>query len=254
MPANFPEIWLERVTQTLESGDTADFLDGVQEIDGDVTEMGEENLIHVPLTEFSPDILINNKTYPIAVQEYTDDEVILKLDKYQTKATKVTDDQVIGASYPRIDAVTKSHTNKINTTKYKKALHAIAPDGDKTKTPVLELAGAECTYEDLVALKDKLDSLEWPEEGRRLVLCTKHWNHLLKDRKNFGDQLINYKKGEVAPIIAGFEIKKYISAPHYNNKVKKVFGEVPAVGDKPASIAFIVDNVKKKNGSTKQYF
>ncbi|MBP7174014.1 MAG: hypothetical protein KBA33_08130, partial [Cloacibacterium sp.] len=41
---------------------------------------------------------------------------------------------------------------------------------------------------------------------------------------------------------------------HYNNKVKKVFGEVPAVGDKPASIAFIVDNVKKKNGSTKQYF
>lgn len=254
MPANFPEIWLERVSQTLENGETADFLDGVEEIDGDATQMGEENLIHVPTTMFSPDILINNTTYPIAVQEYTDSEVILRLDKYNTKATAVTDDQVIGCAYDRIDAVTKAHTNKILTTKFKKALHSIAPNSNKPQTPVLELLGTECTYEDLIALKDKLDQLEWPEENRRLVLCNKHYNQLLKDRKNFGDQLINYRKGEVSPIIAGFDIKKYISSPHYNAGVKKAFGEVPSPTDKPASVVFITDNVKKKTGLTKQYF
>lgn len=254
MPKNFPEIWEGRVRQTLESGDTADFLDGVQELDGDVQQMGEENIIHIPTTEFSPDVLINNKTYPIAIQDYDDDTVIVKLDKYQTKGTKVTDDQIIGASYDKIDAVTRSHTNKISATKYKKALHAIAPDSNAAKTPVLDLAGAECTYEDLVALKDKCDELEWPEDGRRLVLCNKHWNQLLKDRKNFGDQLINYRKGDVAPIIAGFEIKKYIASPHYNNGTKKAFGEVVASGDKPASVVFVVENVKKKTGLTKQYF
>ena len=90
--------------------------------------MGEENIIHIPTTEFNPEVLINNQTYPIAVESFTDDTVIVKLDKYQTKATKVTDDQIIGASYDKIDAVTKSHTNSINAKKYKKALHALAPD------------------------------------------------------------------------------------------------------------------------------
>lgn len=254
MPKNFPEIWESRVRQTLENGAVADFLDGVSELDGDVTQMGEENIIHIPTSEFNPEVLINNKTYPIAIEDYTDDEVIVKLDKYQTKATKVTDDQVMGASYNKIDAVTKAHTTAINARKYKKAIHALAPDDNTAKTPVLQIKGTECAYEDLVALKDKCDELEWPEEGRRLVLCNKHWNALLKDRKNFGDQLINYKKGEVAPIIAGFEIKKYIASPHYAGTKKKVFGEAPASGDKPASVCFVVDNIRKKTGLTKQYF
>lgn len=254
MPRNFPEIWEGRVTQTLENGAVADFLDGVLELDGDVQQMGEENLIHIPTTEFSPDVLINNSTYPMAIQEYDDDTVIVKLDKYQTKPTKVTDDQIIGASYDKIDAVTRSHTNKISTTKYKKALHALAPDTNTTKTPVLALAGAECTYEDLVALKDQCDELQWPEDGRRLVLCNKHFNALLKDRKNFGDQLISYRKGELSPVIAGFEIKKYVASPNYNAGAKKPFGAIPTTGDKPASVAYVVENVKKKTGLTKQYF
>ncbi|SZD72757.1 Uncharacterised protein [Candidatus Ornithobacterium hominis] len=254
MPKNFPEIWEQRVRQTLKSGDTADFLDGVNELDGDVQQMGEENVIHIPTTEFSPDVLINNKTYPLAVQDYDDDTVIVKLDKYQTKPTKVTDDQIIGSSYDKIDAVTRSHTNAINSRKFKKALHALAPDSNTDKTPVLEMAGDECTYEDLVKLKDKCDALEWPEEGRRLVLCNKHYNALLKDRKNFGDQLINYRKGEVSPVIAGFEIKKYIASPHYASGNKKAFGEVVELTDKPASVAFVKENVKKKTGLTKQYF
>lgn len=254
MPRNFPEIWEGRVRQTLENGEVASFLDGVAELDGDVTQMGEENVIHIPTTEFSPDVLINNITYPLAIQDYDDDTVIVKLDKYQTKPTKVTDDQIIGASYDKIDAVTRSHTNKITTTKYKKALHALAPDQNSAKTPVLSIAGAACTYDDLVALKQKCDDAGWPEDGRRLVLCNKHWNALLKDRQNFGDQLVNYKTGEVAPVICGFEIKKYVASPLYNGGVKKAFGQVSATGDKPASVAFVVENIRKKTGLTKQYF
>lgn len=254
MPKNFPEIWERRVRQNLEKGAQADFLDGVQELDGDPQQMGEENIIHIPTSEFNPEVLINNKTYPIAIQEYTDDEVTVKLDKYQTKATKVDDDQIQGASYDKIYAVTRAHVNSINVRKNKKAIHALAPDSNTTDTPVLELSGSECTYEDLVALKDKCDELQWPEEGRRLVLCSKHYNALLKDRKNFGDQLINYRSGAVSPHIAGFEIKQYIAMPHYSGGSKKAFGEVPASGDKPASVAFVVDNVRKKTGITKQYF
>lgn len=257
MPKNFPEIWEGRVRQTLENGAVADFLDGVQELDGDVQQMGEKNLIHIPTTQFSPEVLINNNTYPLAVQEYDDDEVVVNLDKYQTRPTKLTDDQIIGASYERIDAITKAQTNNINARKYKKALHSIAPTEDDPAKGniVLTIAGTECAYEDLVDLKEKADDAGWPEEGRRLVLCNKHYNALLKDRKNFGDQLVNYRSGQVSPVIAGWEIKKYIASPHYNaSNEKKAFGEVATGGDKPASIAFVLENTAKKTGLTKQYF
>ena len=257
MAKNFPEIWEGRVRQTLEKGAVADFLDGVSELDGDVQQMGEKNIIHIPTTQFSPEVLVNNNTYPLAVQEYDDNEVVISLDKYQTKPTKVTDDQVIGASYNKIDSVTKAQTNAIGAKKNKKALHSIAPmKNEPTKgNIVLAITGSECAYEDLVELKSKADEAGWPEEGRRLVLCNKHWNALLKDRKNFGDQLINYKKGEVSPVIAGWEIKKYIASSHYGtNNEKKAFGEVPSSGDKPASIAFVLENTAKKTGLTKQYF
>lgn len=257
MPKNFPEIWEGRVRQTLENGAVADFLDGVQELDGDVQQMGEKNLIHIPTTQFSPEVLINNNTYPLAVQEYDDDEVVVNLDKYQTRPTKLTDDQIIGASYERIDAITKAQTNNINARKYKKALHSIAPTEDDPAKGniVLTIAGTECAYEDLVDLKEKADDAGWPEEGRRLVLCNKHYNALLKDRKNFGDQLVNYRSGQVSPVIAGWEIKKYIASPHYNaSNQKKAFGEVATGGDKPASIAFVLENTAKKTGLTKQYF
>lgn len=255
MAMNFPEIWEARVRQTLSQGADADFLDGVQELDGDVTQMGEHNVIHIPTTEFKPDVLINNSTYPLAIQDYTDNEVVVKLDKYQTKPTKVTDDQTIGASYNKIDAVTRSHTNEISVTKYKKALHAIAPDQNTAATPVLTIAGTECTYNDIVALKAKCDKAGWPLKGRRLVLCYDHYNSLLKDRERFGDQLINYRNGQTAPVIAGFEIKNYEQHPYYNAAGQKIaFDQVPTSTDKPASVAFVVDAVRKKTGLTKQYY
>lgn len=255
MPRNFPEIWDARVRQTLESGDVADFLDGVAELPGEVTQMGEENLIHIPATSFSPDVLINNTTYPIALQEYDDETIIVKLDKYQTKATKVSDDQVIGSSYPIIDAVTKSHTNKINVAKYGKALHAIAPTDNTADTPVLELAGDVCTYEDLVALKRKCDKAKWPLVGRRLVIAPDHYNDLLLDRERFANVINNINKGEVAGLVAGFEIKQYVQPPVYKAAgTKAAYGEVPEATDKVASVAFVVSNMAKKTGLTKQYF
>ena len=255
MAMNFPEIWERRVHQTLSQGGTADFLDGVQELDGDVTQMGEQNVIHIPTTEFEPEVLINNSAYPLAIENYTDEEVVVKLDKYQTKPTKVTDDQTIGASYDKIDTVTRSHTNKINARKYKKALHTIAPDRNTAATPVLSLAGTECTYNDIVALKDKCDKAGWPSIGRRLVLCFDHYNALLKDRERFGDQLINYRQGQVSPVIAGFEIKTYEQHPYYSSAGQKIaFDQVPTSSDKPASVAFVVNAVRKKTGLTKQYY
>ena len=269
MPTNFPEVWSKRVEYNLESADEAPWLEGVQEMDAEVTMLGEgtpteSNIIHIPVSEFEIDVLVNNTAYPLAVQAFTDTEVTLKLDKYQTKVGSLTDDQALGASYPRIDAVTRGMTQPILTTKYAKAIHSIAPADNSAATPViLSTGGAEATaidgrlilvYEDLVTLKRKVDTLKVPKKGRRLVLCSDHWNDLLLDRKRFGDNFANYRTGQLAPVVAGFEIYEYIANPVYTGTEKNAWGAAAEAGDYEASVFFYVPNIAKKTGMTKQYF
>lgn len=273
MPANYPEIWLKQVKRNIDKNTSATFLDGIPELDaelhtineGDATEM---NKIYVAVTDFDVDVLINNTTYPIPAQVYADGTVEITLDKMQTKVVTVSDDAVKGSSYDKIDSVTKSHTNSISKAKYKKAIHAIAPaDNSNAKMPIILATGGKdaltdptgrliFTYEDLVALKSACDTAGVSDDDRRLVLCENHWNDLLLDRKNFGNQLIDYVKGKPNPMILGFELHKYGANPYYTvaTKVKKAYGSVPANGDRQASILFVKTNIAKKTGTTKQYF
>ena len=271
MPTNFPEVWLDRVIQNLDNSDQATFLEGVSELAVDVTQINEgqaseKNKIYVPTTEFEVDVLINNNTYPIPFQEYDDDTIEITLDKYQTKVVTVKDDDTIGASYDKIDVVTKSATRAVVTNKYKKAIHSIAPQTHSIATPVMAATGGadaladasgrlRLTYEDIVAFKQLCDDGGWPAENRRLVLQNQHFNDLLLDRKNFGNQLVDYKKGSPAPVISGFEIITYTTMPLYTALgAKKAYGAIAEEGDTVASVAFVVDGIAKKTGLTKQYF
>lgn len=266
MPANFPEVWEQRVERNLSQATLAPWTEGVTELDTTVLEVGsgsasEKNIIHIPTTDFEPDVLINNTAYPLALQNYTDSEVTISLDKYQTKVVTLTDDQKIGASYNRIDSATQATTDAILKKKYAKALHAVAPAGDTANTPVIETTGADdgtgrkrLVYADLVSLKSKFDGMQVPMEGRRLVLSTDHWNDLLLDRERFGDNFSNYRTGTVAPMVAGFEIFQSVLAPYFTGTVKKAFGTAPVTGDYQASVAFYLPNIAKKTGLTKQYY
>lgn len=265
MPANFPEVWQNRVEANLTQQTTAPWLEGIAELDTTVLEVGsgsasEKNVIHIPTTDFEPDVLINNSAYPLALQAYTDSEVTISLDKYQTKVVTLTDDQKLGASYPRIDAATKATTDAILKKKFSKAIHSIAPAANTTDTPVILTTGAlddtrkRLVYADLVVLKGKFDTLEMPSEGRRLVLSSEHWNDLLLDRDRFGDNFSNYRTGAVAPMVAGFEIFQNVVNPHYITTNKVAYGATPGAGATRASVAFYVPNIAKKTGLTKQYF
>lgn len=258
MPQNFPEVWQERVREKLSTAHVAPWLDGIEELDADIVEFGEENLIHIPIETFSPEVLVNNSTYPIDVEEYDDGTKSISLDKFQTLATKITDDAAIGASYSKIDQATKGHVRQINRTKYKKAIHALAPAEDTPSTPVVEMPEeykAGDVYDHIVKLKDRLDKQEVPEDGRRLVLSTDHYNKLLLDRERFGDLLVDHKTGRVSKDIGGFKVYTYVSNPYYDEEgKKKAYGAVNASTDRVASVAFLEDNVGKKTGLTKQYY
>lgn len=268
MPANFPEAWLNRVIQNLNNADQATFLEGIPEINAEIHTINpgtatEKNKIYVPTTEFEVDVLINNNSYPIDFQQYDDSTVEITLDKYQTKVLELPDDKTLGASYDIIDTATRSMRRGISVQKYQRAIHSIAPQAHTAKTPIIEATGGpdqstdatgrkRLTYEDLVAAKEATKGF-----GEcRLVLNETHWNDLLLDRKNFGNQLVDYAKGKPNPMIAGFEIHKYDGEmPIFNNqKKKKAYGSIKESGDKVASVIFVKEAIAKKTGLTKQYF
>lgn len=263
---NFPEIWLKRVIHNLQIGNAAPWLEGIPELSTPIQEIGagtmtEKNKIHVPVSMFEPDVLVNNTAYPIPNQDYDDDTLELELDKFQSKQVSVSDDEVMGASYNKIDEVTRGHVNAILKKKYAKAIHSMAPVQNTTDTPVITATGAadpagraRLIYDDLITLKEKLNEIG-AEDDLRLVLCTSHMNDLLLDRKNFGDQLVNYKAGQPAPVIAGFQIFSYGLNPYFDASNKRVaFGAAPGAGENRASVVFYTPNIAKKTGNTKKYF
>lgn len=266
MPANFPEVWENRVIKRLTSGQQAPWLQGIAELNTQVIEVGSgtssvTNLIHLPISDFDPEVLINNTTYPIPYQPYEDDSVIIQLDKYQTLVTTLPDDQTEGAAYDIIDSATGEHVISITRSKYGKAIHSFAPSSNAIPTPVIKATGADTgtrnrlRYEDLVEAKSSLDTIDCPAENRRIVLSTDHYNDLLLDRNLDAKELRSMNSGNVVPIIAGFEIFSYINNPYYTSAgVKKAYGSIPGAGDRRGSVFFYKDNMRKKTGNTKQYF
>jgi hypothetical protein len=271
---NFPEQWLNRVIALITTLTVAPWLNGIPELETDIIEIGsgatsEINQIHVPLEDFEVDVLVNNTTYPIPAQPFTDDAMVVTLNKFQTKVVTISDDQIMGASYKRIDSATKSHTRSILTEKFKMAIHALAPIKHTTLTPVIETSGAteagtnrvKMRYQDLINLKRQLDAMQMPVEGRRLVLSSAHYNDMLEDRDRFANLMHNIPAGQLAPKILGFEIYQYDANPYFYKNVsdnnlwtKRPYGAVPQSSDSEVSVCFWKDNVAKKTGLTKQYF
>lgn len=279
MAQNYPELWLNRVENKLRTDDQAPWLDGIAEVAVDVSvinagDITEKNVIHIPATDMDIEILINNNVYPIPVQNYADSTIDITLEKISTKRITLTDDQTLGSSYAQIDNVTGLMVQGMSISKFKRSAYNISATSNTATTPLIVTTGRSgrfdaagdmiilktedgrllCTYLDIVDLKDKFDKQQVPMIGRRLVLCSDHWNDLLSNAGRYADMLTNFKTGEVAPMIAGFEIYQYIANPYYSGGIKMAYDAVPDDTDYQGSFAYYTLNIAKKTGKTRQYF
>ena len=253
------EIWTGELIKALRAGDVATFLDGLP----DYSQYADNDVIHMIDVGGDPDVLVNNTTYPLDVQEITDNDAVFSLDKFQTKATPVTDDELYASSYDKMSSLKERHADALNEKKYAKAIHALAPDSNAEKTPVLRTTGEYVDGEsgrrrlqisDIVALKDKFDKIKVPVQGRRLVLCSDHVNDLLLSDQKFRDQYYNYTTGKISNLY-GFEVYEYSDNPVYKAAGTKVkFGTAAGANEYQASVAFYTKRVFKAVGSTTMYY
>lgn len=252
----YTEVWTGELVKQLRGGMSASWLDGVSDYSAAVN----NEVVHLVDVGGDPDVLINNTTYPIAAQELEDGDIALGLDKFQTKKTAVSDDQLFAISYDKMGSVIERHGDAITIAKFKKAAHALAPNSNTAKTPVVPTSGEDdngrkkCTRKDIIALKRKLDDLQIPAAGRRLVLCSDHVNDLLEDDQKFRDQYYNYTTGKIANMY-GFEVYEFENCPYFTKEGTKVpFKNSPSGTDHQASFCFYTKRVFRAQGSTKMYY
>lgn len=253
------EIWTGELVKSLRSGLEGTWLDGVP----DQSSVVNNDVIHLVDVGVDPDVLVNNTTYPIPLQELPDGDIAISLDKFQTKVTPITDDELYALSYDKMARVKESHSNALNDSKFTKAAHALCAKENTKTTPVLKTTGERdedtgrlrLTPNDLVAMKRAMDKLKVPSDNRRLVLCPDHVNDLLLVSQNFREQYnIDRNTGKVGTLY-GFTIYEYANTPVYTAAGKKKdVGATAADGEFQCSFAFYTPRVFKATGSTKMYY
>lgn len=253
------EIWTGEVVKTLREFLSGSWLDGIP----DQSAIVDNDVIHLVEVGVDPDVLINNTTYPIPLQVLEDKDIAISLDKFQTKVTPVTDDELYALSYDKMARVKESHANAIADAKFAKAAHALCAQKHTATTPVLQTTGAvdeatgrkRMTIDDLVSLKASMDALGVPTVGRRLVLCPDHVNDLLRVEQTFREMYnINRNDGTIGRLY-GFDIYTFGNNPVYTaGGEKKAVNAAPEAGEFQCSFAFYERRIFKATGSTKMYY
>ena len=253
------ELWTGEMIKAFRTPPTAvGWYDRVRSYDQYVN----NDVIHFTELGGDPAVLINNKTYPLNIKTLDDADKPVSLDKFDTEATSVTDDELHAVSYDKMGSVLERHREALKEATWKKAIHAYAPDSNKAKkTPVILTTGEtvdgrkKFTMADLVELKRQCDAMGMPQDGRVLVLCPDHSNDLLETSKNYAEHYnINDTEGKITRLY-GFDIYEYNECPYYNASTlnKVAFNKAAGVTDMQASVAFRVNNMMKANGSVKFY-
>ncbi len=254
------EIWTgEMIKKFRESPENYGWYDKIKSYDQYVN----NDVIHFTEIGGDPNVLVNNSTYPLNIKSLEDADKPVSLDKFDTEATPVTDDELHACSYDKMGSVQERHREALKAKTREKGLHAIAPDGDTEETPVMLTTGdtstdgtrKKFTPKDIIAIKRKFDSWKVPAADRVLVLCSDHVNDLLEVDQKFAEHYnINQTEGKIARLY-GFDIYEYTAAPYYTVSTKKelAWGAIPTVKEQQASIAYYNGHMMKANGSVQFY-
>lgn len=254
----YQELWTgETIKAFRNSAESLGWLKKIRAFDSQVADNNTINFVDLG---GDPTVLVNNTSYPLGIEDLADANKPVGLDKYQTKATRVSEDEARGLGYDKKSTVIERHREIIDQTKFARALHALAPSEDTDKTPVLVTSGdaegnrKRLKVADIIALKAKFDAMRVPVEGRILVLCPDHVNDLLLEDTTFAQRYNNTESGKIANMY-GFEIYEYVDAPAFtvSSKKKLAYGAEMADTDRAASVAFYAPRMMKATGETKAY-
>lgn len=247
------EVWVRQLMEKFYPDSS--FLNYVK----DFSALVDNDALNLAEAGIDPKVLINNKTYPIAITERKDKPIRIELNLFETENTLVRRPEAIEYAYDQLESVLMGHRNVLKAVTGAKAAHAYAPDADTTDTPLIQTTGGvyngrkRMTIEDILLLKERFDNNDVPLEDRYLVLHPSHLTDLiLFDVKAF--KSITDVVNGVPNRLAGFGMLQFSKMANYGADMKKkAFGAVVDPTDSFSSFAFQAGEVMKADGNVHMY-
>lgn len=227
----------------------------------DLSKLVDNDKINLTEAGVDPAVMVNNITYPIRVIQRIDTPISIELDKFETENTLVRRPEVIEYAYDQLESVLKGHRSALRLKTAEKAAHAYAPVSDEDYTPVLKTSGdviegrKRLLFEDVIALKNRYDMVDIPQEDRYLVLAPQHVSDLILQDVKLFKNITDIKDGNPFNF-AGFNMLQFSRPPMYELK-NGAFEKVPfgnATSSKSfCSFSFQKDEVMKADGFVYMY-
>ena len=115
------EVWLNVILEQYDEEVT--FLDNTTDLSAFV----ENDKINLAEAGIDPDVLINNTTYPVAVNERTDTPYALDLDYYDTENTLLRNAEAIELAYNKMQSITRRHAQALKNKQAERSTFNFAP-------------------------------------------------------------------------------------------------------------------------------
>lgn len=249
------QVWLKQIMEKFYPD--ASFLNYAK----DMTAYVENDKINLADCGFDPEVLVNNITYPIAIEQRTDIPLEITLDLFETTNTLVRFPDAVELSYDKLESVIYGHRMSLMAKTGAKAAHAYSPSTNTVNTPIILTTGdnngegfKSLVPKDILKLKKAYDKLNIPYDKRFLVLCPDHIEDLINfDLKAFKDitDIVNGQPNK----FAGFNILQYTETAKYklSNLTKRPWGSIDDNDTTISSFSFYSEEVMKSDGLMKMY-
>lgn len=245
------EVWISDLKDNFFQADT--FLqDGVNLdpfVDNDVINLAEIGA--------EPNVERNRTSYPIPAAPRTDNPLALALDEYSSDSTIIRDAELAELVYDKRASVVMQHRRAILRKMAEYGFHAVAPLEETADTPIIQTTGAanafgkkKLTKEDIAALAKAFDQLQYPNEGRVLVLDSDvFWDFVTSDTALNNQYILNGSAGSLGGEFVyyyGFTIRKREGLPYYSGSAGS-YEKVPFGASTSGAVKGMISYLKNES-------
>ena len=215
----------------------------------DMTAFAKNDGINIDELGTDPEVYID-PTGPISTVDVMDDTHFIPFRTFHTQNTAIKWLDQLQTIWNKAAVYLQRHTKRLYTRFAEYFLYNVAPNANTTLTPIINTTGAangannfkRIKITDIIALQQAFDEANMPEEGRVIVLSTKHKaDLLLEDSAAYRSFLNAPKQGDMPSMLYGFEVYSSTLTPLYDNTTgaKIPFNATPTGNECHASIAWL---------------
>lgn len=222
----------------------------------DMSPLVDHNKINLAEAGVEPEVLFDNKVYPVAVVSREDIPLEIALHTLDTKNTVVRNIEAMELAYDKMASVTRGHKNALHRYRARLAAHNWCPQKNTATTPVLATAGPKnranlkaASFEDFLFLAAKYKGMDVDISRVTVALCPAHEMDLMVEDKKLYKSIIESGK------LFGMNLFSSSSLPYFNASTgeKVAYGTEPGITDTQASIIYCEDNVMRAIGDTEVF-